>query len=271
MTPLAFDRPALGGVLPPSLRDMAGAAAKAQAPLWRRLWPRSPDLPSASPWGAVIEANEVAPGVVWFKTASRGGYRLSKRRQAALPRYLRTEDGWYEDRTEWAAVAVVFDRIFDATPPGVDAQNTLYQIGRDTLMNWRPEEFERWFQTSLEMDVILGLSIMRFYRQNTERWIAIDILDDRHAFVPRGRLYVRAKQGGDPPFGAATGLRPSPSRWFVVDAREFVEGRGKPFLIDPARHVEVPAPGPSTLSRLEAFHADHPAPANAPSFSAKWG
>ncbi len=185
---------------------MKGAVATRRASFWDRLRGLPSPTPASSPWGAILDASEIAPGVVWFKTPVRSGYRLSQRRQSALPRYLRTEDGWYEDSSEWAAVAVVFDRIFDKMPADGRAQS-LYHLGKETLKNWLPEEYERWFETALDMDEIWSLAIMQFHRLHADRWIAFDIVDDRHVFVPKGHLHVRAKQGGDPPYGAAMGAQ----------------------------------------------------------------
>ena len=241
MTQVVLDRPDSADLSPVSLGALKDIAGSRRASLWDRLrGPPSPK-PASSPWGAIVDAFEIAPGVTWFKTPSRGGCRLSARRQSALPRYLKAEDGWYENLSEWAAVAVVFHRIFDKMPAGGRAKS-LYEVGKETLKNWKPEEYESWFQTTLDMDEIWSLAIMKFHRVHADRWIALDVVDDRLAFVPAGHLHVRAKRGGDPPYGATSGAQDSPSRWFLVGADEFAQKRGAPFLIDQAKHPEVEAP-----------------------------
>ncbi|PNG27412.1 DUF7007 domain-containing protein [Methylocella silvestris] len=226
-----------------SLPDMRGAKAEPQPSLWDRLLRRPAPAPLSSPRGAVIETYEIAPGVLWFRTAARSGYRLSPRRQKALPRSMRTVDGWYEDITEWAAVAVVFANVFDQLPAGAEAGGrSLYELGKETLKNWRPEAYERWFETSLDMDEIWSLPVMQFHRLHADRWIALaafgasdgPAVDARHS-----RQHVRAKRGGDPPYGAAMGAQRAELRRFSVEIGELHLERGKPFLVDPGRHPEI--------------------------------
>lgn len=243
-------------VPPLTLAEIGGADEGPAPSLWDRLSVRPSPKPTSSPWGEVVDAREVAPGIMWFKTQTRSGYQLSASRQKALPRYLRTEDRWYEDTTEWAAVAVVFNRIFDKMSSSAAAgHQSLYQIGKETLRQWKPEEYEAWFQTALDPDEIWSLAIMQFHRLRADRWIALDGFDDRHAFVPAGHLHVRAKRGGDPPYGARAGRADAPSRWFRVHAHEFAHNRGKPFHIDPAKHPEIDRPN-SAVRVLGAHHAE---------------
>lgn len=222
---------------------VGGIAERPQRSMWRKLFGRpAPEL-EASPWGVVVKANKIAPGIHWFTTGARGGYRLTPWRQRAVPKMFRTEDGWYEDFVEWAGVAVVFHLVFDRVRVGGGSDGeTLYQIGKTTLRDWRPEEYESWFQTTHDEAEIESLAVTQFHRQHAERWIVLDAYDDREPFVAPGCLQVRAKWGGDPPYGARQAAPGRPSRWFVVDAAEFAHGRGKPFLIDPERHHEIDAP-----------------------------
>lgn len=220
----------------------AGLAGAGLAGAWRRLVARARPAPASSPWGAITEASEIAPGILWFRSAARGGYRLSPGRQRALPHALRTADNWYEDGVEWAAVAVIFGRIFDKIAAPGAIHPTLYHLAKETLKHWFPEEYESWFQTDLEEDEIAGLAVMRFHNRHAGDWIALEAFDDSHPFVAAGCLHVRARLGGDPPYSAARGGAPGPCRWFLVDAEEFTHGRGKPFLIDLDRHPEIDAP-----------------------------
>ncbi|MGO9675344.1 MAG: DUF7007 domain-containing protein [Methylocella sp.] len=221
----------------------AGAArARPARSLWSWFIARPEPKPASSPWGAISDANEIAPGILWFSTAARTGYRLSAHRQRALPKSLRTEDAWYEDSSEWAAVAVVFDRIFDQLPAPDTADCSLYHAGKETLKNWRPEEYEAWFETELDKAEIDALAVTQFHRLHADRWIVLDAFDDRAPFVAGGWLHARARLGGDPPFGAASGRPLGPSRWFLLDAEEFTNRRGRPFVIDPERHHEIDEP-----------------------------
>ncbi len=234
----------------PQRRAAAGAArsgAKSQSAqparaLWSLLTARPSPAPAVSPWGAIENSREIAPGILWFATAARKGYHLSAHRQRALPHALRTEDGWYEDSTEWAAVAVVFDRIFDKLPAPGCGDLSLYHAAKETLKNWRPAEYESWFETTLDEAEIDALAITQFHRRHADRWIVLEAFDDRASVAAKGWINARARLGGDPPFGAARGGSLGPSRWFLVDAEDFTHGRGRPFLIDPERHHEIDDP-----------------------------
>jgi hypothetical protein len=155
---------------------------------------------------------------------------------------MRTEDGWYENTSEWAAVAVVFHRIFDKMPAAARSGDSLYRLGKETLKNWQPEEYETWFQTFLDADAISSLAIMQFHRLYADRWIVLDAIADRRELPRESSLDVRAKKGGNPPYGAEIGVRESASRWFRVSAAELAQKRGRPFLIDPAKHFEIDSP-----------------------------
>jgi hypothetical protein len=226
-----------------TLTDMGDAGSGPRQSPWSRFFTRNTPMPTSSPWGAIIDAKEISPGILWFSTAARSGYRLSAKRQRALPRSLRTEDGWYEDGSEWAAVAVVFHRIFDQMPAGADMDDlSLYDVAKETLRNWRPEEYESWFQTTIDEADFGALAITQFHQLHADRWIALEVFDDREPFVADGCLHVRARMGGDPPYSAGSGRSLGPSRWFVIDADEFTRGRGKAFVIDTERHHEIDEP-----------------------------
>ncbi|ACK52083.1 hypothetical protein Msil_3175 [Methylocella silvestris BL2] len=243
MSHITLDPGDLFAVPASSPRDMRGPRVGPQPSLWDKLLRRPAPAPSASPWGTITEAHEIAPGVMWFRANARSGYRLSPRRQKALPRSMRTVDGWYEDTTEWAAVAVVFANIFDEMPAGGEASGrSLYELGKETLKHWRPEAFEGWFETSLDMDEIWSLPVMRFHRLHADRWMALGSFHASYGYVIEAggpRPHVRAKRGGDPPYGAVTGLPRAEIRRFAVEVGELHQGRGKPFLIDPDRHAEI--------------------------------
>lgn len=53
--------------------------------------------PSTSIWGAVQQADQLAPGVWSVMTASHGGIILSDQRQRAMPPALQIESGSYEE------------------------------------------------------------------------------------------------------------------------------------------------------------------------------
>lgn len=80
---------------------------------------RSPDPDDApplhSPWGAIQDMRFMARGVYHVCTASHGGIKLASRRNALMPDYLRTLDGFYEEDVRWAFVALLFPELFPTT------------------------------------------------------------------------------------------------------------------------------------------------------------
>lgn len=254
MTDLSVDRSGPGA---PAASGLAGQNRRPPPSFWDRLRGRDAPAPTVSPWGAIVETLPIAPGIMWFRAQERGGYWLSSRRQRALPRYLRSADGWYEDRAEWAAVAVVFARVFDRLPAGSNAPGrSLYEFGRQTLKEWWPEEFEIWFETSLDMEEIRSLPVMRFHERHADRWIVVGPAGGEiHPGGQAGRWHVRARRGGDPPYGASMGRDLcGESRRFGVDEAELHHGRGRPFLIDPDRHsgLAIADDAPASRDRLVA-------------------
>jgi hypothetical protein len=82
----------------------------------------------------------LAEGIRSVSTASHGGIKLSAERNAQMPDYMRNEDGWYEEDSEWAKVAVVFPDAF-----GADVV-TAY----GTLRNWEPDAYEKFTGQALK-------------------------------------------------------------------------------------------------------------------------
>lgn len=49
-----------------------------------------------SPWGKIESKTEFAPDIVFVSTASHGGIKLDRLRNAMVPKPLRRAGGWYE-------------------------------------------------------------------------------------------------------------------------------------------------------------------------------
>jgi len=71
---------------------------------------------TTSPWGAVQDQKELAPGIIQVWTASHGGIWVEPAKWATMP--IKTtgysEDGWFEEDCDWALVALAFPEAFDA-------------------------------------------------------------------------------------------------------------------------------------------------------------
>lgn len=104
-----------------------------------------------SPWGHVQYQHTVIEGIVSVGTASHGGLKLSAKRQALMPDYLRTTDGWYEEDCEWARVYVVFgceiSKYYQQHPEEPEAKFVLGNLSSapESLKNWCPDGYEKFF------------------------------------------------------------------------------------------------------------------------------
>ena len=65
-------------------------------------------------WGKAQCVAELAPGAWLVSTASHGGIKLDRKRNAAVPRGARQEGGWYEEDCQWAIAAYVHEDVGDA-------------------------------------------------------------------------------------------------------------------------------------------------------------
>lgn len=61
-----------------------------------------------SPWGPIVEQEEIAPGIVSVTTGGHGGLVLSPERQAAMPVHLRIDGAGYEEDGEYNLVVLAF-------------------------------------------------------------------------------------------------------------------------------------------------------------------
>lgn len=70
---------------------------------------------SYTPWGPTQEINEIAPGIVFYSTASHGGYLVSPERNKQIAEKYRLGKqflGWYEEDCGWAPLAATWPELF---------------------------------------------------------------------------------------------------------------------------------------------------------------
>ncbi len=183
-----------------------------------------------TPWGESQLTTHYDTGIVFYSTASHGGFKLDRARNAQVPNYLRRAGGWYEEDCDWAIVALIFP-IAILKHDGEKTPNTL-DSARKSLLNWHPE-YERFYGVELQP----GESFIRDQRQfaldHANDWVGISAVGDWHASTPKGMVHVTASLGGDR-------TPPCQCRYFLVPADEY---KTRPpcggFVVDPTRHREV--------------------------------
>jgi hypothetical protein len=92
---------------------------------------------TSTPWGRADQAEDIAPGIVFYSTPSHGGIHLSRERLAQMPANYRakagkayTPPGWFEEDCEVAFVIVTWPEHFGATSyrAAVDTLQRTYGI-----------------------------------------------------------------------------------------------------------------------------------------------
>ena len=86
-----------------------------------------------TPWGPSQDSKEIAPGIVFYSTASHGGIHLAPTLNAQVADVWRREEGWYEEDCDWAIVAFTFPALF----------LNAYASAVDTVRHWYPCEYEQ--------------------------------------------------------------------------------------------------------------------------------
>ena len=102
-----------------------------------------------TPWGPAQQQEEIAHGIVFVPTDGHGGYKLSKERNAAIPRPMRNSSGWYEEDTERRLVEFYH---FDAIRPNVTATERSERLAEldEGIRDWYPAQWEKVHGRELE-------------------------------------------------------------------------------------------------------------------------
>ncbi|MHC2552400.1 DUF7007 domain-containing protein [Bradyrhizobium elkanii] len=183
------------------------------------------DCPKSSPWGAIQDKRELAPGIWSVSTAGHGGIKLSRERNAAMPDYMRNEGGWYEEDCEWAKAAVVHPIGFQNVVGG----RTEFELAMETFRNWHSNEYERFTGVLLEK----GQSTVRdehlFRVENHDNFVVTAAWGDWAHWVPKGKVGVVAKCQ-------------HVEKWFLVDDDLYQKRDRNGYVIDLTSDTEITKP-----------------------------
>lgn len=185
-----------------------------------------------TPWGTADHSEEYVDGITFHGTPSHGGFKVKCKLNRQIPDYMRCGDGWYEEDCDWAIVATVFPIAFCRPGKTAEEVNKTLASAQDTLRNWHPEAFERFYGRELAAGESYVKDQRTFERDHAADLIVTSARGDWAADVPAGMVGVTATIGGK-----RDGR--SVARHFLVPAAEY-EGRGRfGFVIDGTRHVET--------------------------------
>lgn len=175
-----------------------------------------------TPWGPSQGATIYAEGVVFHTTAGHGGFKLSGNHNAQVHPMLRSQDGWYEEDSAWAAVAVAFPDLFTGFERRCAAR---------TLKDWEPDAWETISGTILSSGQSHVKDRRAFEHHHARDWIVISALrSDHHS----GMTEVIATRGGKRDHDAE-------ERRFLVPSTAYEVGRFG-FVIDEALHAVYDGP-----------------------------
>lgn len=184
-------------------------------------------VPVRSPWGKVQQTSVYADGIVFVSTASHGGFKLSRSRQAQMPEALRIQGGWYEEDCEAALVVLGLSKHFS---------NEQLIRATESVKNWFPDKYEQWTGIEIPVEQSLVKKNRKFEADNADNYVVISAWGDWHQKVPKGMVAVLANKGGN--------RNSNDTKWFLVPANEY---HGN-FVIDLKKHQEIVDIGIKTMN-----------------------
>ncbi|MGH6866233.1 MAG: DUF7007 domain-containing protein [Methyloceanibacter sp.] len=178
-----------------------------------------------TPWGNAQTAHVHAEGIVFYSTASHGGFKLDRECNALVHSAWRNRGAGQEEDCEAAKVIVTFPALF--SEKAVEAAHR-------TLKNWFPDAYEQIYGVTLVLGESIKTDEQRFRQEHTDDWIVISAIASRER---PGFVECLATKGGVRGNGG--------ERRFLIPADEYRARSRFGFVIDEARHT--PCDGPRNL------------------------
>lgn len=184
-------------------------------------------------WGVIQHAEHIAPGIAFVSTAGHGGIKLDRARNAQVPDYMRRKGGWYEEDCDYAIPVIIFADEFRKAK-GED----IYNDAVDSLRNWHPDEYARYFNVPLESLEGQSSTLDRrlFDQRHADDWLAVTAYGSWHDLVPDGYVGVTATKGGR---GMKASEADPEERYYLIPQQEYAQRQ----VIDPYRHAPWCGPG----------------------------
>ena len=188
--------------------------------------------PKWSPCGWTHSFREVAECISRVDTASHGGYKLDRKRNAQVPEYMRAAGGWYEEDEAWCIVALVFPAYFPT-----EAVESAFK----TFRHGYPAEFEQFTGTTLKEGESFGRDRELFQARHKGDLVVVSASSGRDISrgrdIPEGFVQVTAYAGGRVGYGLPEG----PEHVFLVPDEDYKARGPHGFVVDPAKYQEVSA------------------------------
>ena len=92
-----------------------------------------------SPWGTVTSVNEWVEGIWAVQATNHGGLKLNESRNAAVPDYMRRNDGWYEQDRDCCLAIVAHHKDFRGH------RLPKLEQAMEVMEQWHPAAYARFF------------------------------------------------------------------------------------------------------------------------------
>lgn len=187
-----------------------------------------------TPWGTADYEIPIIDGIVSVGMPSHGGLYLTPELNAHMPVYMRLKGGWYEEDCDWCMPFVAFEAGILAHGPESAVKAIKDGLHIDTLKNWRPAAYEKFYGVTLTGAESFKRAEEEFAVAHAADWVVYSACSaSSWQDVPAGM--VRCSAG----LGMRGYMLPNPTRTFLVAKEEYAERGRFGFVIDLARHQEV--------------------------------
>lgn len=147
--------------------------------------------PTATPWGAIQQAEQLIPGIWSVSTASHGGMILSDERQAAMPNALQLPGPAYEGDCDWSLPILAFENEFEASST---CQPSWLRLARDTAKCWHPDRFTAFTGEEVPENQSHVLRQRNAYRAAIGTFCVTSAWGSWAEWVPKGKVGVVARR-----------------------------------------------------------------------------
>lgn len=199
----------------------------------------------ATPWGAAQSVEILAPGIGLVHTAGHGGIKCDRITNAAIPAAWRAANGWYEEDCACAIPFFFHATLLDLHAPTWLKESLKKHPALNTLKTSFWQTYEAFFNVTLQPGDSCIKDQALFYQEHANDLLVCSAFGDCFAGVPSGQVVVVAQPGGHMGNSRV-------DRCFLVSADEYAARCG-PFLIDPTRHMEIPAFDPYAAPNLTSM------------------
>lgn len=171
--------------------------------------------PTRSPWGTVQTVTPYSEGIVFVSTASHGGYKLDRIRNAKIPAPFRKLGGWYEEDCEYAIVHWFL-------PNERAMETSVRELARRTILNHFPIAWETHYNVVIPLADSLDKRERQFWLDNNDKFVVYSALEVNGSIETYARKTSTKEE-----------------KRFIVSPEEYRNRDFFGFVIDESKHQEM--------------------------------